>query len=529
MGTVYLALAGGLGQFRKLLVVKELRQDLTRTERFVSMFMDEARLAARLDHPNVVQTFEAGREQESYFIAMEYLDGQPLSALIERFAKNGLPLWVHIHILCEVLAGLHYAHQLPDYDGSPLSIVHRDVSPQNIFVTYHGQVKVVDFGVAKAADATEATNPGMFKGKFAYAAPEQMVEQSSVDARSDVFAVGILLWEAIARRRFSGRQGSPSAWRARAEGTEPRIRQAVPDVNPELARICDRALAVDRDKRYASADAFRADLQQYMQNSGVRIEDSEVGQMMRDAFDAERRTMHALIEQAMKLVSPSPTSGSSPTHETETEVTTVADLSRLVDVSLERDDHKIRDGYAQTRLSQLRSGASNSQALPTTQGPAVRGWLIASVVMSGICMIGFGLMLYSHFTAADSPPADARSTPLPAPLAAPEPGLSLVVDDAKEVAREQPNAPASRPAAPREAQNPPARRPAAPAAPARPARGRQPAAAAPVEADVREPRPTPSEPARSAQFEELPAANPEHEQRKTKRAAETIYVEDPYR
>src|SRR4051812_39704553 len=146
MGTVYLALASGPGQFRKLLVVKELRQDLTRKPGFVEMFMDEAKLTARLDHPNVVQTFEAGEGHDRYYLAMEYLDGQPLSALIDRLAdSNGLPLWVHIQILCEVLAGLQYAHELPDYDGTSLHVVHRDISPQNVFLTYHGQVKVVDF------------------------------------------------------------------------------------------------------------------------------------------------------------------------------------------------------------------------------------------------------------------------------------------------------------------------------------------------------------------------------------------------
>jgi serine/threonine protein kinase len=153
MGTVYLALASGFGQFRKLLVLKELRQDLTRRGGFVRMFMDEAKLAARLSHPNVVQTFEASEVDDRYFLAMEYLDGQSLSALLDRLAQTDLqlPLCMHIQILCEALSGLHYAHELLDYDGTSLQVVHRDVSPQNVFVTYHGQVKVVDFGVAKVA------------------------------------------------------------------------------------------------------------------------------------------------------------------------------------------------------------------------------------------------------------------------------------------------------------------------------------------------------------------------------------------
>ena len=154
MGTIWLAVAGGLGGFRKLLVVKELRWDLTRNPRFVEMFLDEAKLAARLNHPNVVQTLEAGQEDQRYFLSMEFLDGQPLSEVLLRATLDPLiSLGVRLRILCGALAGLHYAHELRDYDGTTLSIVHRDVSPQNVFVTYDGQVKVVDFGIAKAADA----------------------------------------------------------------------------------------------------------------------------------------------------------------------------------------------------------------------------------------------------------------------------------------------------------------------------------------------------------------------------------------
>jgi serine/threonine protein kinase len=203
MGTVFLAFAHGVGQFRKLLVVKELLPELTGKEGFIEMFLDEARLAARLDHPNVVQTFEVGHEGGRYFLAMEYLDGQPLSALIERMReRGGLPLPVHLQILSEVLAGLQYAHELCDYDGRPLAVVHRDISPHNVFITYHGQVKIVDFGVAKAANASALTHPGVFKGKFGYAAPEQILG-GPVDARADVFSVGVMLWQAIAGRRFA--------------------------------------------------------------------------------------------------------------------------------------------------------------------------------------------------------------------------------------------------------------------------------------------------------------------------------------
>jgi eukaryotic-like serine/threonine-protein kinase len=300
MGTVYLAFAHGVGQFRKLLVVKELLPELTRKEGFIEMFLDEARLAARLDHPNVVQTFEVGHDDGRYFLAMEYLDGQPLSALLERTRDNGgLPLAMHLQILSEVLAGLQYAHELCDYDGSPLRVVHRDISPHNVFITYHGQVKIVDFGVAKAANASALTHPGVFKGKFGYASPEQILG-GPVDARADVFSVGVMLWQAIAGRRFAEATPTPESFQARATGAEPRITQVVPDVDPLLADICDSALAVHADERLTSAEEFYNDLVDYQILTRSRVEPSQIGQLMRDVFAHERRLVHQVIERAMR-------------------------------------------------------------------------------------------------------------------------------------------------------------------------------------------------------------------------------------
>jgi serine/threonine protein kinase len=300
MGAVYLAFAQGMGQFRKLLVVKELLPDLTRKEGFIEMFLDEARLAARLDHPNVVQTFEVGHEDSRYFLAMEYLDGQPLSALLERTREQGgLPLAMHLQILSEVLAGLQYAHTLCDYDGSPLHVVHRDISPHNVFITYHGQVKIVDFGVAKAANASALTHPGMFKGKFGYAAPEQILG-GAVDARADVFSVGVMLWQAIAGRRFAEATPTAESFQARATGAEPRITQVVPDVDPLLADICDNALALHANERLRSAEEFYNDLVDYQILTRSRVESAQIGQLMRDVFANERRLVHQVIERAMR-------------------------------------------------------------------------------------------------------------------------------------------------------------------------------------------------------------------------------------
>jgi serine/threonine-protein kinase len=417
MGTVHLACASGLGEFRKLIVVKELRQDLPWQDSSLAMFMDEARLAARLDHPNVVQTFEADQDAGRYFLAMEYLDGQPLSALVERMREHGgIPLPVHLQILSDALAGLQYAHELTDYDGSPLQVVHRDVSPQNVFVTYHGQVKVVDFGVAKAGDASTFTSPGMFKGKFAYAAPEQALGRP-VDARSDVFAIGVMLWEAISGCRFSAQSPTPTAFRARTQGLEPRTLEAVSDADPLLAEICDRALEVDATLRFPSAEALRAELQEYLLVKYGRVDNAQIGELMRGLFARERRAMHRTIEESMGRAAPLESSRVSVVAPIgDVERTAVADLSSLVLVSHESDDEKIRLGYEHSKITPLRPSAHAAKAVAGKRSvkPA---WLAAVALVAGTLLL-FGLRSASTSHVVAVPLPNEIPTALDAPLPA---------------------------------------------------------------------------------------------------------------
>jgi serine/threonine protein kinase len=340
MGTIHLAVAGGLGEFHKLLVVKELRRDLVRNDKFVEMFLAEAKLAARLTHPNVVQTLEAGLEDDRYFLAMEFLDGQPFSQLLKRAGQTPrISLGVRLQVLCDALAGLHYAHTLIDYDGTPLEIVHRDVSPQNVFVTYDGQVKVLDFGIAKAANLKDITHPGVFKGKFAYAAPEQ-VQGQPVDGRIDVFAIGVMLWEAVAMRRFAPGTPTRESVEARIAGSEPRLAEVSPSIEPELAEICNKAMHVDPNARYASAAEFRTALQHYLATSGATVDAAGIGAALRAKFVDERAAMHRLIDLNVNQ-----TLGNSMVRALENlpnhpgrklgndELTTVGDLSKLIQLS----------------------------------------------------------------------------------------------------------------------------------------------------------------------------------------------------
>jgi len=188
--------------FEKLVVVKELKPEMCDDEVFVTMFLEEARLAARLIHPNIVQTNEVGTDGSRHFMVMEFLDGRSLHRCCRQFVdRDQFAIGAHLRIIAETLHGLHHAHELTDYDGRWLGIIHRDVSPLNVFVTFDGQTKLLDFGIAKAADSSLETRTGILKGRIAYMAPEQAMG-ATTDRRADIYSIGVMIWEAAAGRRM---------------------------------------------------------------------------------------------------------------------------------------------------------------------------------------------------------------------------------------------------------------------------------------------------------------------------------------
>ena len=293
MADVFLALAAGPFDAKKLVVVKRPRAT---TSEYVGMFMDEARLAMRLNHPNVVQTYDVGMERGEIFLAMEYLEGQPLHRVITEMARNGVQL-THVQaarISADALAGLHYAHELSDYDGSPLQIVHRDVSPHNIFVTYEGQIKVVDFGIAKATMNQVLTNVGSVKGKLAYMAPEHARSQQ-VDRRSDVFVMGVILWELVAGRRLVIGATSGDLLQQLLTMDFPPLSCEVDDVHPILEAIAMRALQRDPADRYATALEMREALESYLAVAKDQVRASDLGRLVGGLFAAAREQMSTKI------------------------------------------------------------------------------------------------------------------------------------------------------------------------------------------------------------------------------------------
>jgi serine/threonine-protein kinase len=303
MSEVYLAVARGPAGFNKLVVVKRLLANLVSETMFLDMFLDEARLAAQLNHPNIVQTNEVAIGDGTYFIAMEYLEGQPLLKVMQRLLPTPLPVNIALRIGANVSAGLHYAHTLTSFSGTPLGIVHRDVSPQNIFVTYAGQVKVVDFGIAKATGQTTETATGVLKGKIAYMAPEQ-VGGGAIDGRVDVFSLGVVLYEALTGQRIWGAPTRDvNVLKRLVDGDIPSSPRAViPSIPEDVDAICRRALAADRDERYGAALEMHKEIQKSIARLPHAVTDHEIGEMVAGMFGQERQAIAKVIEKQLALI-----------------------------------------------------------------------------------------------------------------------------------------------------------------------------------------------------------------------------------
>lgn len=258
MATVYLARLTGMGGFQRFVAMKRLHPHLATEKEFVEMFLDEARIAARIHHPNVVPILEVGASPVGYYLVMEYVEGDTLARLLARAASRGnkVPTSISLRIAIDMLSGLHAAHELHDDQNQPVNLVHRDVSPQNVLVGQDGIARITDFGVARAASRLTATRVGQLKGKIAYMAPEQATGSEEIDRRADVFSAGVVVWEALAQKRlFKAENEAATLSRVIAEPV-PLLAQIAPHVSKEVSGVVMRSLDRDRDKRYATCAAF---------------------------------------------------------------------------------------------------------------------------------------------------------------------------------------------------------------------------------------------------------------------------------
>jgi serine/threonine-protein kinase len=268
MAEVYLARHGELTGFKTLVVVKKVLPHLAQNPSFIAMFLDEARIASLLDHPNIVRIHEVGRVDDEYFLAMELVQGKPLWTLIRHSEqmKETLDHKLAALVASQAAAGLQHAHELKDQAGTPLGLVHRDISPQNILISFEGSVKLIDFGVARAMGRLNETATGKMKGKVAYMAPEQ-TRGEDVDARADLFSLGVVLWEMVTGRRLFRRDNEFATMRAVLDDAiDPPSRIAA--VPSDLDYIVMRALSRDRARRYQTAEEMRIDLDHFVFKSG---------------------------------------------------------------------------------------------------------------------------------------------------------------------------------------------------------------------------------------------------------------------
>jgi serine/threonine protein kinase/Flp pilus assembly protein TadD len=287
MAELYRAKLTGAQGFEKLIAIKKILPNLSEEENLVTSFIDEAKLAALLHHENIVQIYDFGSMDSEYFIAMEFLFGKDLRTIRKAAKKRDIPLGMEniLYIISRICAGLDYSHNLKDLQGQPLNIIHRDINPQNILVTYEGQVKIIDYGIAKAASQNTKTRENLIKGKLAYMSPEQANGQA-IDFRSDIFSTGIILYELLAvRRMFEGETMHVLSLVRDAHYDPPE--EVIPDLPAKLNEILHRALAKNPDDRYQSAGEMLADVEEFAFELSLRPNARSFAQYMKELFEEE--------------------------------------------------------------------------------------------------------------------------------------------------------------------------------------------------------------------------------------------------
>jgi serine/threonine protein kinase len=378
----------GQSGVNKLVVLKALHAETAGDAEAQLRFLDEARVAAQLNHANVVQTYEVGTEGDRSVIVMEYLEGHTLNQLARRAKLQGetIPLGMQLCVIINALEGIHYAHEFTSYDGVLLQLVHRDVSPQNIFVTYDGQVKVLDFGIAKITGASSQTQMGTLKGKIAYMSPEQM-RGEHLDRRADIFSIGCMLWAIATGTKLWKDAPDIEIMRSVIRGEIPRVEDANPNCDPELTRIVSKAVAPDAASRYATALELQSDLQAYCARLGLSVSQKELGNYVSRSFAAIRADMRAQVER---------------------------EVSRIM-----AEDPSTAT-FAAATVSAVKNSASLDASL-VNRSPlgAKNPFMSGAQYLAAFAAIGVGLLLANHWLTDRSPPPASPASVAAAPLAQP--------------------------------------------------------------------------------------------------------------
>ena len=398
MAEIFLARLVGAAGFEKLVCIKRILPHLARDKQFVAMFFDEARIAARISHPNVCQVFELGEIDGSYYIAMEYLEGVPLACFRRHdyYGPAPEPRLV-AGIAIQACEGLHHAHGLKHSDGSVMEVVHRDVSPQNLFVTADGAVKVLDFGIAKIQGATVRTSTGAIKGTYAYMAPEQL-RGERVDRRTDVFALGIVMWETLTRRYLFKRETEFLTFQAITADPIPDVCAIRPDVPTALSSVILTALARNREERFPSArmlgEAIAAAVSPL---SGVAISEE-----IQRAFPAQLAEQAELIRVAR--------GGGSFDLDVE-RGPSVGHGADLLTTPVSKQSSQVVGGMALTMGSAPKTEVSNP-SMPVLR----RSWRPVVIAVLAIALGGAGAFVYAHMLESRAPSGPTEVAALDRPV-----------------------------------------------------------------------------------------------------------------
>ncbi len=302
MASVHLGRMDGPGGFQKWVAIKRIHAHLIEDDSFVQMFLDEARVAARISHPNVATVFELGKHDDSYWIAMEYLHGEPLRELMRRSEEMAavMPPEIACRIIADAAEGLHAAHELTGKNGERLNLVHRDVTPHNLFVTYDGTTKVVDFGIAKFSSRMSSTRAGTLKGKLAYMSPEQ-VHGEQIDRRTDIFALGVVLWELTTGQRLFRMESDLDTLAKVQECNVTRPSTLVRGYPIDLEKIVMKALSKNRGERFKTAREFSRALQGLLMRRGLFIASDEVAGYIQSIFSERIQKREAHLRWAAEV------------------------------------------------------------------------------------------------------------------------------------------------------------------------------------------------------------------------------------
>lgn len=428
MARVHLGRAVGAGGFERQVAIKTMHPHLAEEADFVAMFLDEARLSARVHHPNVVATLDVQQDEEGIFLVMEYVDGFALHEILVGSRKQGstLPFGLTLRVFLDLLAGLHAAHELTDGDGAPLEVIHRDVSPHNVLVGVDGAARITDFGIARAAVRLSSTREGHLKGKLRYMAPEQL-RGRKLDRRTDLYAAGAVLWEMLAGRCLVNGEDQGACMMEIGEPDKASPRALNPDVPESIAAACLRALRADPEERYATAAAFAEALEGAAAKAGIQV--------------ASPREVSIFVRalQARSASAPSPAASI----DRETVTSEGLDRKTATGTSLEKKT-AADSGSGRQMVTTQTTGVELPRAEPTSRRVAP---VVALATLGAGVVVLVMVMLMRSPTSMQTAASSAITSASPvAPVTAPPAASRVEIDPAFQAAKaEAPPSPSAEP------------------------------------------------------------------------------------